>query len=219
MKKKLYEIGSIITLSVFLALLYNNYAAKPLPIIAETPTTLSNSEIDSLAMTLDKIQAIDQAIKKNETSQKTEVFTEEVKQNSKTITKDIVANNKPNQVVEPIAESKADEVKDAKAKIEKTVTYEQVKEKLNDPRFQIIDARKPEDYKKGKIGNAINIFPYEEEVAYMGRIFGLPRDKVFIIYCNGGTCDLSHKLAEDMIGVGFTKILIYTGGWDEWSKK
>ncbi|TNE33625.1 rhodanese-like domain-containing protein [bacterium] len=100
-----------------------------------------------------------------------------------------------------------------------TVTYEQIKARIDDPNFIIIDARSEEDYAKKHIGNSINIFPHSDESKYFEKIYTLPRDKKFIIYCNGGNCDLSHQVAEDMKIAGFKNIFIYTSGWEEWETK
>lgn len=100
-----------------------------------------------------------------------------------------------------------------------TITYDQIKARVDNPNFVIIDARSPEDFAKGAIGDAINIFPYEDEGQYFEKIYTLPRDKKFLIYCSGGDCDLSHHLAEDMKTAGFTNMFIYLGGWEEWVTK
>ncbi len=97
-----------------------------------------------------------------------------------------------------------------------TITYEQIKARISNPEFVIIDARSPEDFAKGKIGEAINIFPYGDEGQYFEQIYTLPRDKKFLIYCTGGDCDLSHHLAEDMKTAGFENMFIYVGGWEDW---
>lgn len=108
----------------------------------------------------------------------------------------------------------------ANAKLEgSTITYEQIKARIDNPDFVIIDARSPEDYAKGKIGDAINIFHYGDEAKYFEQVYTLPRDKKFLIYCTGGDCDLSHHLAEDMKTAGFENMFIYVGGWEEWIKK
>lgn len=100
-----------------------------------------------------------------------------------------------------------------------TITYEQIKARINNPEFIIIDARSPEDYAKGRIGDAKNIFPYGDEAQYFEQIYTLERGKKYLIYCTGGDCDLSHHLAEDMKTAGFENIFIYVGGWEEWITK
>lgn len=102
----------------------------------------------------------------------------------------------------------------------KTLTYEQVKSYMNDERFLIIDARNEESYLEAHIPGAINIFPHPEDMdEFMATLFELPRDKAFIIYCNGGACDLSKELAEHLVNVGHDKLLLYEGGWEEWQRQ
>lgn len=102
-----------------------------------------------------------------------------------------------------------------------TVTYKQVLSIIDNPDFFLIDARRPEDYAKGHIGNAINIFPYmEDEYAYEERIFFLPRDKTIIIYCDGGNCDLSDDVYKTIMQFDdFGRVFLYRAGWEEWIEK
>jgi rhodanese-related sulfurtransferase len=103
--------------------------------------------------------------------------------------------------------------------LELTLTYEQMKEIVGNPDFLIIDARRPEQYQEAHIGDAINIFPeYDDEAEYVGSIFQIPQDKTIIVYCDGGTCDLSNTLAKELIHFGFKNLFIYHGGWEEWTK-
>ncbi len=103
---------------------------------------------------------------------------------------------------------------------DKTVSYDQMLKILeNENDFIIVDARNHDDWSKSHIGNSINIFPYEEEAVMMNKILDLPQDKKIIVYCDGGNCDSSHKIAEIMNNFGYIDVFIYSGGWDEWSKK
>ena len=108
---------------------------------------------------------------------------------------------------------------DGNNNMENTVTYGQVERMLQDPRFQFIDARRPDQFADGHIGNAINIFPEESEDVRIPLIFSLPKDKILIVYCDGGACDLSHILTQELTTVfGFKEVFIYPGGWEEWVK-
>lgn len=101
------------------------------------------------------------------------------------------------------------------------VTYEQLTKFLNSPNLILIDARSPEDYQKEHIGNAINIFAYEDDMnKYFQNLANIPFDvrKVIIVYCEGGTCDASHKVATDLIRLGHKNVFVYQGGWEEWTK-
>lgn len=101
---------------------------------------------------------------------------------------------------------------------EESVTYEQMLKIIGNDDFIIIDARSSDFFQKNRIGNSINIFPYDDESVVIHKILDLPHDKTFIVYCDGGNCDSSHKIAELLMNFGY-KAHIYSGGWDEWSKK
>lgn len=214
MKKLGIEISAIVLVATLLALLTNNYAAKPLPLIAQKAAVVADNLLDSLAAQVpvaSKPEIANSITTKVEPQEKAPETTEKVP--AKEANKDLAVVSKTDK---PKVENVNQE---DKSNIEKTLTLAQVKQRLNDPRFFFIDARNAEEYAKGHIGNSINIFPYEQEVKYMEKIMTLPRDKIFVIYCTGGTCDLSHKVADDMLGAGFKNIFIFTGGWDEWSKQ
>ncbi|MEO0254429.1 MAG: rhodanese-like domain-containing protein [candidate division WOR-3 bacterium] len=83
----------------------------------------------------------------------------------------------------------------------------------------LIDAREREEYLKGHIKGAINI-PYTEFYSDpLNFISILDMNKKIIIYCDGGFCELSFKLAELLKEAGFKELTIYTGGFYEWNKK
>jgi len=104
--------------------------------------------------------------------------------------------------------------------LEMTVTYEQILKLLKKPDVQFIDARSPEQYAKGYIGNAINIFPLiDDQQKLYETIYNLPTNKIYILYCDGGTCDLSHQLIQLFYQFGYNQSFLYKGGWEEWTKK
>ncbi len=99
------------------------------------------------------------------------------------------------------------------------VTYKQVIKLLGNPDVIFIDARPQALYKESHIGSAINIYPYEEnENDYFSKINRLNRNKIYVVYCDGGLCDLSHAVVRDMINFDFKKVYLFAGGWDEWLK-
>ncbi len=98
------------------------------------------------------------------------------------------------------------------------IRIDQVEKLLANPDVLFIDARKANEFERGHIGNAINIFTPEFE-QNIPRIIGLPREKPIVVYCGGGACELSHELAAHLVGLGFTRVFVYVGGWNEWEKK
>jgi histidine triad (HIT) family protein len=82
----------------------------------------------------------------------------------------------------------------------------------------LYDARIPESYAKGHIPGALNVDgSAAESPEVIGQLLGTPRDRIILIYCDGGECELSHHIAAVLKNFSFGPIFIYTGGWAEWS--
>ncbi len=194
-----------------LGLIYNQFSAKPLPLIRKPP----------------KVQFVDDSLivdimRQTQTSQKATPFSKVdsiVVNEEKNKSKDSLLK-KENQ---EIALANKNELPDNLKSIDegfKFINYNQLKKYLNDPSFMIIDARNDIDYANGHIDNAINIDAYlMDQTEYFKLITMLPRDKILIIYCSGGNCDASEKLAKDILSFGFKNVLVYYGGWEEWKSK
>jgi rhodanese-related sulfurtransferase len=81
----------------------------------------------------------------------------------------------------------------------------------------IIDARDATDYEAGHIPRAARL-TRSEAVTDPGLIKALPvRGRPIIVYCEGGECEASLDLAKALIDAGFRKVLVYAGGFPEWS--
>lgn len=120
-----------------------------------------------------------------------------------------------------VSENLVDDIFDSQGEVtfkEKNVNFEILQRYLNDDRVLIIDARDPMQYSMNRIGDAINIYPYDEQSEYMNALISLPNDKVIIVYCDGGTCDSSHRVAQDLASFGFERVYVYTGGWEDWEQ-
>lgn len=80
----------------------------------------------------------------------------------------------------------------------------------------MVDAREPGEFAEGHIPGAINM-PYDQVITDPARIEALdPQGKAIIIYCGGGTCEVSMNLAFRMVEQGKKKVLVFMGGWPEW---
>lgn len=80
-----------------------------------------------------------------------------------------------------------------------------------------VDARRSDQFAKGHIPGSINIYA-SEFAENIPKVANIPRDKLIVVYCDGGLCELSHELANELVTFGFRKVVVYTGGWEEWSK-
>ncbi|MCO5249920.1 MAG: rhodanese-like domain-containing protein [Candidatus Kapabacteria bacterium] len=216
MKIDFKDIALILFASIAIAIAYNFSKPKPLPWIWEPKEIKVLSDEDVFGNMEQSKEHTN-----NDLNDATITEPETFQPNEEKLVDDKIAENK----IE-VAESKKAVVEKDKESLdselpkntELTVTYEQMKKIINNPDFIIIDARSPEMYAKSKIGKAINIFPYDEEAVFMPKILDLPTNKRIVIYCDGGNCDSSHKLAEAIKTFGYKNVFIYSGGWDDWSK-
>jgi len=80
----------------------------------------------------------------------------------------------------------------------------------------LVDAREAPEYAGGHIPGALSL-PFDDVVAnpgLLGAVKGAGRP--IIIYCGGGDCELSKNLAANMLAEGIRKVLVFTGGFQEW---
>jgi rhodanese-related sulfurtransferase len=79
-----------------------------------------------------------------------------------------------------------------------------------------LDARLEADYIEGHIPGAYHL-PFE--AFFSGRppiLDFMPEDELYIIYCEGGNCDSSHKVGEMLSDYGYTKVKIFQSGYPAW---
>ncbi len=80
---------------------------------------------------------------------------------------------------------------------------------------KFIDARNREDYLRNHITNSINI-PFYQFEEFKSELSKIEKSKPFVIYCNGKDCDMSDMLADVLFEMGYKKIYLFVGGWEEW---
>lgn len=80
-----------------------------------------------------------------------------------------------------------------------------------------IDARGEKLFLKGTIPGSINIDP--KKFSKMKKF--LPNDKKakIVTFCNGLKCKHSDELAELIMAEGYTRVMVYKGGYPEWKEK
>lgn len=96
----------------------------------------------------------------------------------------------------------------------KNIPLSDFKEKLNAPAqsFFLIDTREVEEYEVGHIPGAL-LMPWH---SIEERVRGIKPHKEFILYCNTGV--RAQKAARSLEGNGFSNVLVYSGGWEEWEE-
>lgn len=83
----------------------------------------------------------------------------------------------------------------------------------------VVDARDEPTYEQGHIPGAV---PFDAEVAASDENYAasrrslVPPKHTVVVYCSGGSCDLSMQLARELIEAGYGRVMVYEGGWTEW---
>jgi rhodanese-related sulfurtransferase len=97
------------------------------------------------------------------------------------------------------------------------IQLSRVKEFFDAHEATFVDAREAAEYTQGHIPGAVNL-PYDEVVTDPARLEEFdPHGKPIIVYCGGGTCELSMNLGFALVDAGKKKVLVFMGGWPEWS--
>jgi rhodanese-related sulfurtransferase len=81
-----------------------------------------------------------------------------------------------------------------------------------------LDARTPAEYEKGHIQGAVNLPWHEVDNYFETVIMTLDPEAMFITYCDGEACPLSHDLAVFLKDLGFTRVKVLVNGWNLWKE-
>lgn len=216
MKINLKQIGKeglvIIVFALLISAVYNHFNPKGINIF-EKPKIVSDTLLEKIVSSIDSLN--NSSVNPN--AQNIEIKS---KDNISSLKSESNTNPAHNESTKSIEATKPIEQTEETSPLE--ITLQQMKNLLAKPNVIIIDARSNEEFEKGHINGAINIFAYEEDLGkYFQNLTQVPVDKrkIIVVYCEGGTCDASHKVASDLIRLGHKNVFVYTGGWEEWSHK
>ena len=87
--------------------------------------------------------------------------------------------------------------------------------KLFEKNTLFIDARAEEFYNEGHIPNAICSDDFDVLVEKLENTIGM--DDQFIVYCSDSDCGSSEDLSYELQSYGYNNILLFKGGWKEWT--
>jgi rhodanese-related sulfurtransferase len=222
-KNTLLQIGGILLITLLTGIFFNISNPNRIQFIANEKI-VDFSQSDSLMNALrvqDSLQKIADSLKTLTMNREDSLKLA----NEKRIQDSLTAANKQDSI-----KHVQDSINAAKQKVEdslKNVQNTEVKDypkpvdikidfakALFDKKYRFIDARDIADYNAGHIQGAINI-PYHEFEKYKSRLDELPKDQVYVTYCSSA-CDVSIDMAYAMAKMGFKKVYIFHGGWDEW---
>jgi len=100
-----------------------------------------------------------------------------------------------------------------------TMTAEKAKSLLDGGAVVFIDSRSEKAFNDGHISGAINI-PYDKFLDYYDNLSStVSTDQTIICYCWGPDCDFSDNLASELAMMGYERVTVFKGGWEQWIEK
>lgn len=194
MKISYKNILIIISVSILVGLMYNNYNPKGIPLVKEKKELVFES--DSLIFSLNDEANITLTDSIQDKSEQTIAPKEkEIKQENKE------PKEAPAIKIEPFSEPRA---------IKIDLAYKLFKQGI-----KFIDARMPDEYAAGHIKGAFNI-PFDGDESYREILNKFSKEEIIVVYCGGTDCDLSIYLGNELFEKGFKRVYVFFGGWNEW---
>ena len=89
-----------------------------------------------------------------------------------------------------------------------SITFDQLSTMLAAGGATIYDARGQESYDKGHI---------EGSILFASATLPENKDTPLVFYCGGPKCSAAPKAARKVLEAGYTNVMVFTGGWLEWS--
>ncbi len=82
-----------------------------------------------------------------------------------------------------------------------------------------VDARSADEYAELHIIGAINLPREGVEKGWDGAaLSGTPKDRLIVVYCGMISCDAAMKVAEKLESLGYTRVMIFLGGFRAWDE-
>ncbi|MCB0743005.1 MAG: rhodanese-like domain-containing protein [Ignavibacteriae bacterium] len=85
----------------------------------------------------------------------------------------------------------------------------------NDNSAIFIDARDQWEFSESHISGAISI----PEFSFVGDdslLNSITKESLIVVYCDGDDCDVSKRLAQELVELGYQETYVFLGGMKEW---
>ena len=95
------------------------------------------------------------------------------------------------------------------------ISRDELKQRLDHPRKSVLLETLPEDsYRRAHLPGALNLPP--GQVARLAPELIPAKDMEVIVYCAGPECHASEDAARELNEMGYSKVLRYVGGKQDW---
>ena len=91
---------------------------------------------------------------------------------------------------------------------------------LVDSHAIILDARSPLFFQAGHVpgARALSRAAFETDYAQQKDFLEAHRQDPLVVYCSGDACVDSRMVAEALQKLGYPRVLVFEGGWEEWQQ-
>jgi rhodanese-related sulfurtransferase len=96
------------------------------------------------------------------------------------------------------------------------IGLEELKKAVQKKDVVVIDGRSEKDYENGHIPGAYSLSVADFQKRLPEVASQISKDDRIAVYCGGGECSLSRRLAELLYEKGYSRVRIYYGGYSEW---
>lgn len=101
---------------------------------------------------------------------------------------------------------------------EGVVSLQELEAALKRTGVVLVDARSSEEFAAGHLPDARNLPYFAGPEAFTVFLQEVPFDLEVITYCEGLECSGAETLALQLRQLGYNKVRIFAGGWEEWTK-
>jgi rhodanese-related sulfurtransferase len=83
----------------------------------------------------------------------------------------------------------------------------------------VVDARSSSYYQRGHVPGAVNLSrdDFAHDYIRLRPSLEKAKDAPIVVYCSGGACYDSKMVAQALTSLGFSRVRVFSGGWDAWT--
>lgn len=97
----------------------------------------------------------------------------------------------------------------------RTISTDELRARLDDERAPVlIDARSPASFERAHLPGAVS--GKSDDIVEQAESLAPDREATVIAYTGDSTCRRALRAAERLEGLGYTDVLVYEGGLEEW---